>query len=116
MPIKNQVCLFFYINEQFYLHGCDLDDAEHYGDFLIYSDSHFNIWNKHYDQKYDVDFDYFPRGRVAYHQPTQTFQILYDRCIGDAIHTFTTTYYDDNFTLDHDEHYQCHTCNKGYII
>lgn len=59
MP-QNQVSLFFYVNGQFLIHGCDLADAENYGDFLIYPDSHFEIWEKYYAKRYPVDFDFFP--------------------------------------------------------
>ena len=112
---QNQVCLFFYVNGQFLIHGCALADAERYGDFLVYPESHFALWEKYYSKRYRVDFDFFPRGRVAYRQSDQTFQILYDRCIGEAIHTLTSSY-DGTVSLGFDEHYQCRKCNKDYVI
>ena len=72
----NQVCLFFYVNGQFLIHGCELKDAETYGDFLIYPGSHFDVWESNYAKRYSVDFDYYPRGRVAYRKTNRTFQIL----------------------------------------
>jgi len=114
MP-HNQVCLFFYINGKFLVHGCDLEDAEHYGDFLVYSDSHFEVWEKHYAKRYHVDFDYFPRGRVAYRKTDGVFQILYDKCLDAVIQEFAKGY-TAPVTLGYDEHYQCHKCNPHYVI
>lgn len=115
MP-QNQVSLFFYVNGQFLIHGCDLADAENYGDFLIYPDSHFEIWEKYYAKRHPVDFDFFPRGRVAYNKNTQVFQILYDRCIDGEIQKFTEDSYTENVSLGYDEHYQCHRCNENYVV
>ena len=115
MP-QNQVCLFFYVDGQFLIHGCDLADAENYGDFLICPDSHFEIWENHYALQYHVDFDFYPRGRVAYHKSSQTFQILYDRCIGSEIQHFAETHYSGTVSLGYDKHYQCHSCNQNYVI
>lgn len=113
---QNQVCLFFYVNGQFLIHGCSLSEAENYGDFLVYPDSHFEIWDKHYAKRYPVDFDFYPRGRVAYRKSTQTFQILYDRCIEKEMQKFAAEHYDGNVTFGLDEHYQCHRCNKDYVV
>lgn len=113
---KNRVCIFFYVNGQFLIHGCELADAENYGDFLICPHSHFEIWEKYYAQKYSVDFDFFPRGRVAYHKDRQVFQILYDRCIDREVREFAATDYPPDTMLGHDEHYQCHRCNQNYVV
>ena len=114
--MKNQVCLFFYVNGQFLIHGCDLAEAESYGDFLIYPGSHFEIWDRYYAGRYHVDYDFFPRGRVAYSKSRQTFQILSDRCIAAEVQRFAREHYDRPFTLGLDEHYQCRRCNKEYVI
>lgn len=103
-------------NGQFLIHGCDLADAENYGDFLIYPSSHFEVWEKHYAKRYPVDFDFFSRGRVAYNKNTQVFQILYDRCIDSEVRSFAESRYNGNVSLGYDEHYQCHRCNKNYVL
>lgn len=110
-----KVGLFFYVNGKFLLHGCSLEEAEPYGDFLVYSDSHLEVWEKNYHNRYGVDFDFFPRGRVAYRKSTQTYQILYDRCIGDNIQQLVDLYGEEAVSLGYDEHYQCHMCNEDYI-
>ena len=109
------VCLFFYVNGEFLVHGCVLDKAEKYGDFLIYPDSHFDIWDQNYAKKYGVDYDFFPRGRIAYRKSNKTYQILYDACIGDDIWLLLEAYSREKTELGYDEHYQCHKCNKNYV-
>lgn len=113
---KNQVCLFFYVNGEFLVHGCSLEAAECYGDFLIYPDSHFEIWEKHYAKRYGVDFDYFPRGRVAYRKTEGAYQILYDRCIEAQVRQWAASAYDAPVTFGLDEHYQCRRCNRHYAM
>lgn len=110
------VCLFFYVHGEFLVHGCTLEDAEEYGDFLIYPEGHADIWDQEYFKKYRVDYDFFPGGRIAYRKSDQTFQILYDRCIGDDIHVLVDAYYPENVELGYDEHYQCRKCNQNYCV
>ena len=112
---KNKVCVFFYVNGQFLIHGCELKDAEVYGDFLIYPKSHFEIWERRYAKRYQVDFDYYPRGRVAYHTKEKRFHILYDQCVEKVIHALAEQIYDEEVLFGLDEHYQCHRCNKEYL-
>ena len=114
--MQNHVCLFFYVKGEFLIHSCDLSKAEPYGDFLVFPDSHFEIWEKHYARRYPVDFDYFPRGRVAYRKNDQTFLIHYDHCLDPVIHKLVEAHYTENIILGYDEHYQCHKCNPTYII
>lgn len=111
---QNQVCLFFYVNGQFLVHGCELKEAEEYGGFLIYPGGHYEIWEKHYAKKYMVDYDFFPRGRVAYQKSTQSFQILYDRCIEQEVRAFAAENYQGKTVFGYDEHYQCSRCNQFY--
>ena len=35
--------LFFYVKGKFLIHGCKLEQAENYGDFMVYSDSQLKI-------------------------------------------------------------------------
>ena len=111
---RNSVCLFFYVQGKFLIHGCSLEEAENYGDFLIYPDSHFEIWEKHYEEQYGVDFDFFPRGRVVYCKSEKRFWLYYDNCVGEDIKILSDTYYDAAVSLVYDEHYQCHRCNLTY--
>ena len=113
---KPEVCLFFYVHGEFLIHGCTLDEAEEYGDFLVYPDSHFELWEKNYEEKYGVDFDFFPRGRVAYNKKEKKYWMYYDSCIGGEVQVLIDAYYDGEVLLKYDEHYQCHQCCVNYMI
>ena len=112
----NHVCLFFCVNGIFLVHGCSLEKAEPYGDYLIYPQSHFDIWEQHYALNYSVDFDYYPRGRVVYRKSDGTFQIYYDACLESVIREWAAAHYSAPVRFARDEHYQCHSCNAGYVI
>ena len=119
MNINNNrfgVGLFFYVNGKFLLHKCSLEKAEDYGDFLVYPKSHYYIWDKHYYDKYDVDFDYYPRGRIVYRKSDDTFLIYYDTCISEKMSRIEALYEGQKTMLELDEHYQCHICNENYVI
>ena len=112
----NKVGLFFYVNGEFLFHSCKLADAEHYGDFLIYPESHFDIWEKYYEDDHKVDFDYHPRGRVVYNKIKDEYIVYYDRCLDKKNISIKLQYDDKNVILELDEHYQCHMCNPEYVF
>lgn len=111
------VLLFFYIPNQknFLIHKCENNEAEKYGDFLNYPDSHMEIWDKYYYKKYKVDFDYYPRGRVVYNLKEDTYYIYHDKCIKD-LNKILEYYKCEKYKVLTDFHYQCSSCNKNYII
>lgn len=114
--MTERIGLFFYVHGEFLFHSCSLEDAENYGDFLIYPKSHMEIWERYYAETYGVDFDFFPRGRVAYRKSNQTFVVYYDRCIEEEMREFIDMHYEGDVSLGYDEHYQCHKCNRDYVI
>lgn len=108
--------LFFCVNGKLLFHGCSMEDAEAYGVFLNFPHSHYDIWNKEYEKKYGVEFDYYPRGRVVYRSSDDTYLIYYDKCMEAYINSVTDKYEGKKLETDYDEHYQCHMCNIDYII
>ena len=108
--------LFFCVNGELLFHGCNLEEGEPYGIFLNYPHSHYDIWNENYEKKYDVDFDYYPRGRVIYRKTDNTFLIYYDRCMEAHLSKVVEKFQNRHYELNLDEHYQCHICNKEYMI
>ena len=108
--------LFFYIDNVFFIHGCSISNGKLYGDFINYPHSHHDIWVKKYQKKYNVDFDYFPRGRVIYRSSDNTYLIYYDKCMESCIGFLTDKYVGKKITINYDEHYQCYKCNKNYIV
>ena len=108
--------LLFFANGELLFHGCTLAEGEEYGNFINYPYSHFEIWEKNHRSKYNVDFDYYPRGRVIYRKTDDTYLIYYDKCMEKFIGMVTEKYSGKKIKMDYDEHYQCHLCNKYYVI
>lgn len=108
--------LFFYVNDNLLFHSCSIAEGEPYGIFINYPYSHYNIWMEKYYQEYKVDFDYYPRGRIVYRKIDNTFLIYYDRCMELQLDKIIDKFQNVRYELNYDEHYQCHTCNKGYVI
>ena len=107
--------LFFYADGELLFHTCSFEAGEPYGDFVNYPCSHYKIWEKYYESKYFVEFDYYPRGRVVYRKTDDTYLIYYDKCIEAFIEVVTEKYAGAKIGLGYDEHYQCHMCNEGYV-
>lgn len=108
--------LFFYVNGRWLFHSCNLCEAESYGNFLVYPHSHMDIWKQNYEATYQVDFDYFPRGRIAYRKADDTYLVYYDQCLEPVINSVVERYAGGKILLGYDEHYQCHMCNENYMI
>lgn len=70
------------------------EDGEKYRDFINYPQSHMEIQDKYYYKKYHV-----------YH----------DKCIKD-LSNIVGTEDKEKIEIREDFHYQCHKCNKNYII
>jgi len=110
--------LFFSVKGKLLLYKVALEKAEAYGDFLTCPVSHDIVWRRRVGM--NVDFDYFPRGRVVYNTQERKYIIYIDKCldttelIAKIVEAFGLTNHEH--TIEFDEHYQCHKCNKGYYI
>lgn len=113
--LNNQVGLFFIVRGEILLHCCKIEEAEPYGNFLNYPHSHDKIWREHYQRKFGVDFDYFPRGRIVYNKAKQQNTLYYDGCIEDEVKEMLSRFSEGNCIISRDEHYQCHKCCAGYV-
>ena len=109
------VNIFFKVNNEFLIHKCENDQADKYGDFLNYPKSHMEIWDEFYYGKYNVDFDFFPRGRVVYNVKEKCYYIYHDKCITDLTEILKN-YENEEYKVCTDYHYQCHKCNLNYVI
>ena len=114
--LKTGPGLFFYVDGELLLHHCSIEESEPYGAFLNYPHSHYHIWEQFYENKYKVDFDYYPRGRIVYRKTDDTYLIYYDKCMEPYIASVTEKYSGMKFETGYDEHYQCHMCNENYVI
>jgi len=113
-----QVGLYFYVEGKFAFAGCSLVEAEHYGDFLIYPEGHYDTWDKFTDfnSNGDIPYDYYPRGRIVYRKTDELFIIYYDRCIEKHLDELFKEYEKANIKYELDEHYCCHKCNPDYVM
>ena len=112
--------LFFYVKGKLLAYKVILEKAEVYGDFLTCPVSHDAVWRKRIGTKFPVDFDYFPRGRVVYNTREEKYVIYIDKCLDTTEHIAKIVeafgLADHEYVVEFDEHYQCHKCNKDYLI
>lgn len=111
-----RVGIFFLANGGLLLHTCPFVEALSYGDFLNYPFSHDDVWMKHYQAVYKVDFDYWPRGRIIYNTKTGVYTVFYDSCMAKQISPLVQSLGNQKVVLKKDEHYQCHQCNPHYAF
>ena len=112
--LNGYIGLFFVVEKSLLLHTCAFAEAEKGGDFLNYPESHDDCWQREYYHIYDVDYDYFPRGRIIYNHKTNKYTIYHDKCAVAAAESLHECYTNTNCELVNDEHYQCYTCNPNY--
>ena len=115
---KKQVGLFFCIDGRFAFSGCSISKAENYGDFLIYPESHYDVWEhyKYLNDSNTIPYDYYPRGRIVYRKSDDTFIIYYDKCVENEIGRIASYYDGYAVRCELDEHYCCHKCNPDYVM
>lgn len=110
-----KVGVFFCADGEILFHGCSLNNGEPYGFFINHPESHYHIWVRYYERKYNVEFDYYPRGRVIYRTTDDTYLIYYDRCMEEHLPKILESYREVRYEVNYDEHYQCHQCNPHYV-
>jgi hypothetical protein len=112
--------IFFWYDDDLHAAAEALHEAEDYGDFKTTSLSHAALWETKLKNDQPYDFDYFPRGRVVYHMKSKRHTVYIDRdlnkpeILAKIIAFFKITA--GQYTVKYDEHYQCHLCNKGYVV
>lgn len=113
--LVGRVGLFFYADKQWLLHTCSFRQAEKSGGFVNYPYSHETVWELLYFRRYRTDFDFYPRGRVIFDVPRNTYRIFYDGCIESEVNQLSEAYSPEHVLLLRDEHYQCSRCHANYI-
>jgi len=116
MTLDGKVGLFFVIDGRIKLHTCPLAEAEIGERFRNYPESHDAVWQRKYANKYHVDYDYFPRGRIVYNNTAKLYTLYYDSCATKEATELVAQYPNGKCIMERDEHYQCAKCNKDYII
>ena len=112
------VGLFFYINGTLLTDLIDIYHAEVYGEYKIGGKSHLEIWDEKHYKKYNLSYDYFPRGRVVFKISEAKFVLYADKCITEnGIKKIMKSFEIENAKTEierNDSHYVCKKCNKDY--
>ena len=108
--------IFFYVNGLLHVHKEPLDKAEDYGDFKTTPLAHDTLWENRLRAKQvkDVDFNFYPRGRVVYNRMSGQYIVYIDRDLNKPrilrkiaeVYNFADAVY----RVELDEHYRCHMC------
>ena len=106
-------------NGKILMDGTPVTEAASYGDLKIHEGTHTSMWNTFQRNGIvpaDVDYDEYPRGRVAYNGKTRTFHLFADACILKDKAVVNKIKNDfrlpSNTKTGRDEHYKCPGCVK----
>jgi len=114
---KPYLSVFWYIDGVF--HGSDDDlkgnSVENYGDYLNIGEDHYNIWPSYMVLlNTDVDYDFYPRGRIVFNTKIRKFKVVADPCIIDSKDIRDALLENYNLPIttifEKDEHYSCSNC------
>lgn len=99
--------------------GAPVSEAESYGDLKVFGGTHTKLWDtfqRHGIVPADVEYEEYPRGRVAYNSKTRTFHLFADACILKNKAVVNKIKNDfrlpSNTKTGRDEHYKCPGCTK----
>lgn len=99
--------------------GTPLSEAASYGDLKIHEGTHTKMWSvfqRNDITPRDVEYDEYPRGRVAYNARTRQFWLFADACI--LKNKAVVSRIMNDFRLpsatktDKDPHYKCPKCTS----
>lgn len=117
------VGLFFIIDGEIYADAYELEEVEPVNGLLDGYGSHYEYWEAltpFYAEFQGHDYDYYPRGRVIFNANSQRYKIILDTCIQDPSHirkiADTFNLREQAYSIESDEHYQCHSCNSEYCF
>lgn len=110
------VATFWYIDGELWGDEISYRDGDLYGYFIQAPSDHIDFWDtlKILLNK-NVEYDYYPRGRVMMNTKIKKFVVVGDPCLmTDSIKEKIIDYYNlpKSTIFDTDEHYTCHNCRK----
>lgn len=116
--MNSQIGLFYYVNGEFLFHGIDVEKSLDYiggKNDCRYRHSYYEIWNSYHRENFQVDFDYYPRGKVTYDKNADLFCITYEECIPEIeIGKLLIHYPEKNVIFNKSTHTKCHICSGSY--
>lgn len=91
------------------------------GGFKDSDNTHYDYWSvlrRLYPELRNVDYDYYPRGRVVYSSKEDKYYVYLDKCLKNMknINSILSELKlpTRKVEISDDEHYQCHNCNENY--
>jgi len=117
-----RVGIFYVIGVDLHMESIPKSDGEDWGDFKTYSYGHMEYWSiltKRLKLSSCLSCDFYPRGRVSYAKPHDTYMPYLDRCLVKKRQTIRLFKRElclrkQRVELSTDEHYQCSICNPRY--
>lgn len=101
---------------------CARDLVDRGNGFKDSDNSHYDYWKilqKLYREFRDIDYDYYPRGRVVYSCKEDLYYVYLDECIRDMKNVreilIELNIPIRKVEIKTDDHYKCHSCNKDYV-
>ena len=121
-----KVGIFYVIDGKLVPDTTPTKEADDYGDFKTHVTPHYKFWallKRFVFPKYkDLDYDYFPRGRVVYKKVEDRYSIYLDKCVmkdkkmvAQIKKEFNLPYNKCKVLVGFDYHYQCKKCNPKYV-
>ena len=111
------VGIFWLIRGEILFDTTPLTKAETFGDFKIHSGNHISVWQEWVLARRvppEVEYEEYPRGRVAFDTKSKRFNLLADRCIllekGVLAKIKNQMRLPRNTTTGTDPHYRCQAC------
>jgi hypothetical protein len=98
--------------------GTPITEAESYGNLKIYDGTHTKLWDTYQRAGIvpaDIEYDEYPRGRVAYDTKKRQYYLFADACIlkNKTAVTMIMNEFNlpwSNTVADKDPHYKCPAC------
>lgn len=126
METKPMVGPFFYINRKVYADAYEIEKAaQNLAGKYDGPGSHRRLYYLDIRAKLTVNaalhpYEYWPRGRVVYDKPSDTYEISLDACIKDKESIkakIVKAFHLEGKTVSWglDGHYLCHRCNPDFI-
>lgn len=104
-------------NGKLLIDGTPVSEAASYGDLKIYEGTHTKLWDlyvRHSIVPTDVEYEEYPRGRVAFDTKTRQFWLFADACIlkdKAIVNKIRNDFHlPSNTKTDKDPHYRCPKC------
>ena len=114
--------IFFIVDGTVLRDSVSIENGQQYGDHLEHG-GHYEYWlnlapTTAAESAFKAHaYDYYSRGRVVFDRLHKNMKLYADRCIGDAALAAIREAFvlPPDAPVTHDEHYQCHLCNREFI-